>query len=800
MNINIKTTCLHRIQAAIILLLATLSYTHAQSFTVTGRVTDAMTREPVEFASVILSDNTRLGNSTDSTGFFTISNIPAGVHTFMVAFMGYETEVTPEYMVSAETPFIEIELVRSYSEITGSSVRPTKQIPGVGTSVEAQVISSMQIDKSPGANRDVSRIVRSYPGVSFSPVGYRNDLIVRGGGPSENRFFIDGIEIPNINHFATQGASGGPVSILNADLIREMSFYTGDFPLNRAGGLSSVLDFSLKNGDPLKQSFKATLGASEVAFSGSGHFSPKTTYLFSVRQSYLQLLFKLLGLPFLPNYIDAQVKINHRFTERDELTFLALGGFDNMKLNTEEDSEENRYLLSYLPKITQNTFTTGLAWKHYAINNVTSVSLSHSFLDNRNLKYRANDESSNDNLTLDLKSVEQKSSLKAENRITAGKWKIMTGIEAGYQYYSDDTFRKLLLETPVILDYETSLGFFTWGMFAGAGYRSADAKFSASAGVRFDGNSYSSAMARFWEQVSPRMSLSYMFNEMWAISASSGFHHQLPPLLSLAFKNSAGEFVNDGLGYMNVFQNSAGVDWKWKDLVKLSVKGFFKLYGDMPVSLADNIPLACKGADYGTVGNEALVSTGSGMSYGMEFMGALTLMGKLDLTAALTLYRSKYRSSAADELIPSVWDNRFVLNASGTYNLPLNWSIGAKVSAVGGAPYTPYDENLSSLVSAWDISGRPYLDYSRYNTLRTKAYAQLDLRVDKMFFFKKWTLGAYLDLQNVTFSKFSQADAIVSTGKILNPDAPLSEQRYEMKTIPQISGTIIPTLGVTVMF
>ena len=157
--------------------------------------------------------------------------------------------------------------------------------------VSLQIIGLGEIEKSPGGNRDISRIVRSYPGVSFSPIGYRNDLIVRGGSPSENRFYMDGIEIPNINHFATQGASGGPVSILNADLIREVQFYTGAFPVNKAGALSSVMDIRLRDGDVADNSFKATLGASEVSFSGSGHFSDKTTYLFSVRQSYLQLLF-----------------------------------------------------------------------------------------------------------------------------------------------------------------------------------------------------------------------------------------------------------------------------------------------------------------------------------------------------------------------------------------------------------------------------------------------------------------------------------------------------------------------------
>ena len=177
---------------------------------------------------------------------------------------------------------------------------------------------------------------------------------------------MDGIEIPNINHFATQGATGGPVSIVNADLIREISFYTGAFPADRSGALSSVLDFRLRDGNPEKQTFKATLGASEVGLSGSGHIGGKTSYLFSLRQSYLQLLFKMIGLPFLPNYIDGQFKVKTRFSERDELTVLGLAGFDNMKLNLDEEGEDAEYLLSYLPRIRQETFTVGTSWRHYA--------------------------------------------------------------------------------------------------------------------------------------------------------------------------------------------------------------------------------------------------------------------------------------------------------------------------------------------------------------------------------------------------------------------------------------------------
>lgn len=341
-------------------------------------------------------------------GNFVIEKVKPGICQLSVSYLGYKSVVTPDYIISATTPFIEIEMDEDSNTLEGVVVRPNRFNKTIESPVSMKVIGLREIENSPGANRDISRIVRSYPGVSFSPIGYRNDLIVRGGGPSENRFYMDGIEIPNINHFATQGATGGPVSIVNADLIREIKFYTGAFPANRSGALSSVLDFSLQDGNPDKQTFKATVGASELSLSGSGHLGKKTTYLFSVRQSYLQFLFDVLGLPFLPNYIDAQVKVKTRFSDTDELTFLALTGIDKMKLNTDEDSESAQYILSYLPTIEQETFTIGTTYRHYAGKHVQTFTLSHNYLNNKNIKYRNNDESSEDNLTLRLRSLEQK--------------------------------------------------------------------------------------------------------------------------------------------------------------------------------------------------------------------------------------------------------------------------------------------------------------------------------------------------------------------------------------------------------
>ena len=679
-----KRICL----SCLLLLLAVPCAVRAQQtsgYPVSGRVIDRLTRQPVAYASVVVQGEEQRGASTDSTGRFVIERVRPGIQRFVASSVGYKGYVSPEFLVSAATPFVEIELEEDATQVEAVTVRPSPFRATVESPVGLNVIGVREIEKSPGSNRDISRIVRSYPGVAFSPVGYRNDLIVRGGGPSENKFFMDGIEIPNINHFATQGATGGPVSIVNADLIREINFYTGAFPADRAGALSSVLDFKLRDGNAERQTFKATLGASDAGISGSGHIGDRTTYLFSLRQSYLQLLFKMLGLPFLPNYIDGQVKVKTRFSERDELTFLALAGIDNMKLNVDEKGEDAEYLLSYLPRIQQETFTVGASWQHYAGKHVQTVTLSHNYLNNRNLKYRGNDDSSEENLTLRLRSVEQKSTLRAENRSYLGQWTLREGAELNYSDYTNRTFQRLYTDGARTADYRTDLGIFGWGLFVGADYTSVNKRFTASAGVRADACDYSSRMSRPWHQLSPRASLSYVLGGGWKISGSAGLYYQLPPYTALGYLD-AGQYVNRDLRYLRVGAMSAGVSWHLRDRLVLSLENFYKGYDDVPLSLADGIPLSCKGNDYGVVGNEALVSSAEGRAYGVEAMARWQIPGRVNIVGSVTLYRSEYRSDGSSPWIASAWDNRFVVNVSGTYDLPRNWSIGAKLSAVGGPP------------------------------------------------------------------------------------------------------------------
>lgn len=787
--------CIRRI-SFFILLCCLCWNVFAAEYQIKGVVIDKSTRQPLEFVNVLVV-GLGIGASTDANGNFLITQVPPGIYRLQASFLGYKTELTPEYRVNHVTPYVQIELEEENASLNEVVVTasPFQKVPE--SPVSLRVIGLQEIEKAPGANRDISKVVQNYPGVAFSPIGYRNDLIVRGGGPSENRFYLDGVEIPNINHFSTQGASGGPVGLIDADLIRSVKFYSGAFPADKGNALSSVLDFSLRDGDMERNSLKATLGASEVSLSSNGHIGNKTSYLVSVRQSYLQALFKILGLPFLPAYTDASFKIKTRFDSHNELTLLGLGGIDRMKLNLGIEGEDAEYMLSYLPEINQETYTVGSVYRHYSQRHVQSIVLSQSYLNNRNVKYRDNDESSEENLTLRLGSIEQETKLRMENTSSWSVWKVKAGFDLNYSHYKSNEYRKVFANALREYDYHTDLSLWRWGMFASVDYAAPDKSFTASMGVRTDGNNYSDKMKELWRQLSPRLSVSYRLVEGLTLSGHVGLYYQLPSYTALGFKGEEGEYVNRHLDYISVSQESLGLSWIPNENMELSVEGFYKLYGHMPFSLSDQIPLSCKGNDYGTIGNEPLSSEAKGRSYGVELMFKWLLTQKLNLSSSLTIFKSEFKDGEQGSYVPSAWDNRFILNMSGTYNFPKHWSLGAKVSCIGGSPYTPYDVEKSSLVEAWNVQGRAYYDYSRYNQERLPVFGQLDVRVDKTFYLKKCMLGFYLDIQNITASKLRQPDALMSTGQIENPSAPLSEQRYVMKSIRQESGTLLPTLGIT---
>jgi outer membrane receptor for ferrienterochelin and colicin len=775
----------------------------AQEASLRGKVVDAVNNEPLPFVNVLVSGTTT-GTTTDLDGNFLLTGLQPGFVRIEASFVGYKKTISSEIEISAaNTSFIEIQLEQQKEQIeevtvTASPFRKTEESP-----VSLRSIGIGEIEKSPGANRDISKVIQSFPGVQSTPA-FRNDIIIRGGGPSESRFYLDGVEVPFINHFATQGASGGPVGILNADFLREVNYYSGAFPANRGNALSGVLEFYQIDGNNDKLKFQGTLGASEVAATLDGPLGEKTTFVFSARRSYLQFLFSVLELPFLPNFTDTQFKIRTRFDQKNELTVIGLGAFDVSKLNLdiEEPDEQQKYILSQLPENDQWNYTIGGIYKHFRENSYQTLVLSRSHLNNGAHKYFENDDSSEDNKILDYSSEEIENKIRIENTVRMNSFKLNFGANLDFVTYTNTTRQKRFYGSEVVnVNYDAKLNLAKYGFFAQVSKNIFAERMALSFGIRADANNYSASMSNLLEQFSPRFSASYSLTDKWSLNFNTGKYYQLPSYTTLGFKEND-VFVNreNNLKYISVNHYIAGLEFRPKTTVQFSLEGFWKGYSGYPFSVNDKISLANKGADFGVVGDEEVTSTSDGRAYGAEFQTRINSTQGFNFNMSYTLVRSEFQD-ASGKYIASSWDSKHLLVLTTTKDLKKNWRVGGRWRFVGGLPYTPYDMETSSLVEAWNLTGGPYHDYSRLNAERFSAFHQLDIRVDKSFYLNKITAKFYLDVQNLYNFQAEQQDIVVraedANGNYLVTD---NGTRYILETIKNTTGTLLPTIGIILEF
>ena len=227
-----------------------------QSGTLKGRVAEKINNKPIPFANIFIPELS-VGVSSDFEGNYSIENIKPGIYNINFSFIGFETYTASEIIVNSNKPtIINAKLTESSTSLEEVEIKASPFGKSEESPVSKRNISATEIFRNPGGNRDISKVIQSLPGVA-STVSFRNDIIIRGGAPNENRFYLDGIEVPNINHFATQGSSGGPVGMINVNFIREVDLYSGAFPANRGNSLSSVMEFKQVDGnsDRLASSF-----------------------------------------------------------------------------------------------------------------------------------------------------------------------------------------------------------------------------------------------------------------------------------------------------------------------------------------------------------------------------------------------------------------------------------------------------------------------------------------------------------------------------------------------------------------
>jgi hypothetical protein len=786
----------------LMLTVAVASGVAAQNGILRGRVYNAINNEPLAFATVKVQLQA-FGAYTDSLGRFEISGMPPGLYNLEVTYTGFAAQTISELQVTNSKP-VELEIgMREDGAtldtvlITSSPFNKTDESP-----VSMRTIGVNEVARSPGGNRDISRVIQSLPGVAGT-VAFRNDIIIRGGSPNENRFFIDGIEVPNINHFSTQGASGGPVGLINVNFIREVDFFTSAFPSNRGNALSSVMDIKQKTGREDRLGFNATVGSSDLGLTVEGPILKKTTFIASARRSYLGWLFKTLALPFLPNYNDFQFKTRTKINDKNELTVIGLGAIDNFALNLEADStDQQKYILGYLPVNTQWSYTVGANYKHFFENSYLTVVASRNMLNNSNVKYQDNDESNAAGKILDYTSQEIENKLRIEHNVRRGGFKLVYGGIYEYARYLNDTYNRI--STPQGLDtvsYQTAIDIHKYGAFGNLSRNFVQDRLIMALGLRLDGSSYAPAMANPLDQLSPRFSLSYIIKPRFSFNFNTGIYYQLPAYTAMGFRDGTGQLVNreNGLTYIRSKHLVGGLEYNTKFNTRFTVEGFFKRYNNYPFLVNEQISLANLGGDFGVVGNAPITSTSEGRTYGVEMMAQQKLYKGFFGILSLTYVRSEFTDSSG-LFKPSSWDNRVIVTSVLGKKFKRNWEIGLRWRLYGGTPYTPYDIDRSSTVSVWNITGQGIPDYTQLNTQRLAPSHSMDFRVDKKWFFQKWSLNLYLDIQNA-YNYQSKGVPFLDVVRdanglpVLDPNNP---GHYQMRQIENTLGTLLPSLGVVI--
>ncbi|MDG2344085.1 MAG: TonB-dependent receptor [Flavobacteriales bacterium] len=792
------------------ILILTTTIIFSQSGVIKGSVVDAINNEAIPFANVFIENN-KTGVSSDIDGNYIIENLKPGLYNITCSFVGYKPKSFSEIIVSSNKPTsLIIKLIESSTkleevEITASPFQKTEESP-----VSKRNISATEIYRNPGGNRDISKVIQSLPGVA-STVSFRNDIIIRGGAPNENRFYLDGIEVPNINHFATQGSSGGPVGMINVNFIREVDLYSGAFPANRGNTLSSVLEFKQVDGNPDRLATTFTLGSSDIGMTFDGPIGKNTTFVMSARRSYLQFLFKLIGLPFLPTYNDFQFKTKTKIDDKNQFTVIGLGAIDDFILNTSINDnitdpdaiERNDYILGYLPVTTQWNYTIGTNWTHFKENSFQNFIFSRNHLNNRSVKYNNNIESP-ENLRQDYLSEEIENKFRFENTIRKNGWKINYGLGVEYVTYTNSTFQKIEFQGDTsTIDFESKLELLKTSLFGQISKKFLNEKLIGSFGLRTDQNSYSKEMSNPIDQLSPRFSIAYAMNDKLSLNFNIGKYFQLPAYTVMGFKDMNGELINkeNNLSYINNKHIVGGVEFNPEKYSKITVEGFYKKYDNYPFLLRDSISLANLGGDFGVIGNEAVSSNSSGRSYGLEFLAQRKLSKSFYGILAYTWVRSEFIDKN-DNYKPSAWDNGHIISLTGGLKLKNDWEIGMKFRFAGGSPYTPYDYATSSLTQVWDVNSFGVFDYNNLNNERLKSNHGLDIRIDKKWFWKKMALNLYMDIQNLYNFQSETPSSLIAVrdnqGNILiDPNDP---SRYQLKYINNVAGTVLPSIGLQFEF
>ncbi|MBN1273839.1 MAG: TonB-dependent receptor [Candidatus Aminicenantes bacterium] len=700
--------------------------------TLMGTVLDIEVKKPLDGAKVNVLDTTFF-SLTDKEGHFSIEKMPVGSYILEVSKAGYiEVYKTDVIVKSRRITFIRIELSPGsglYKEITVSS--------GYFSSPEEQSVSEVgfsneEIRRAAGAGGDVSRIISGLPSIAQSN-DMVNGLVVRGGSPCENSFYIDNIEVPNINHYPQMASSTGAIGLLNVDFIRDVRFYAGGFSPVYGDSLSSVMDISFREGNSKEFDFQFDLSMMGLGIIAEGPLGRNNgSFLFSARRSYIDLLIRFMGSGVPVTWSDFQVKVVCSPSRNSRLTILGLGGIDDSGSQKEDAVKDGE---SHYGGLDTTEYTVGMNWfQMWGDRGYSNTSLSRSYSKALGdafdtLTGEQAWENSGRESVYCLRNVNHFNLSKSQRLQFGGEAKFLSG---DYESFQGGYIDPWGVENPSMVSEgkitSAKYGLYanhSWNLFSG---------WTLNSGFRADYFEFNKSLT-----LSPRFSLSVRLDRDTVLTGSAGLFSQSLPMVLLYQKNVFKDLQNPTAVHIVL-----GLSRMLSQNTRLTIEVYDKEYSRLPMN--PDSPLIFifdELVDRGYVtDNDTLASTGKARAYGIEFLLQKRLADKLYGLVSASCFRTCYRDGNG------VWrdrkaNNRFLLTIEGGYKFNRNWECGLKWHFAGGAPYTPFDLNLSR-----DLNSG-ILDTDRINSERLRDYHSLNIRLDRRFYFQHSNLTIYISVWNL---------------------------------------------------
>ncbi|MCX7736732.1 MAG: TonB-dependent receptor [Candidatus Kapabacteria bacterium] len=715
--------------------------------TIKGKVVNKVTKVPIIGATVSLV-GTKYGSYTAKDGSFRLDKVQVGRYTLRTTAVGFEPMQYNIVLNSGSELVVNIELIESFVQTDTIVVTAAKD--RFAPNNEAALVSATMFtiddaQRFAGSRMDVSRMAQNYAGV-LGADDRRNDIIIRGGSPTELLWRLDGLDIPNPNHFATQGATGGPVSALNANLLDNSDFFTGAFPAEYVGKMSGVFDIKLKKGNNEKYEFLGEFGFNGFELGAQGPLPiEKSSFIANFRYSFLDLLDKIVDFGFagIPRYWDFTSKFDIPINNKNNLSITAfLGTSDINILNSKLDTV---YTGDFDIKNGTDIASLGINWYHnYSDKIFGEMILGYVYGRYRNVLDSITTDENNKVLGFDKwfngNSSEGYYTLKYNINYSPNRQNYFSaGIETRSPFYRLREERFTIRgfgNIPWNLDKTGNslhlLSFLNWNWRISENITLN----TGIAGQYFDLSKKST--------IEPRLGFSYKINDVSSINLGFGLHRQILPLLTYFYSDE-----NKNLDFMQSIHYVAGYSYNLASDAIIKIEGYYKDISKAPIKKyeKDSWSFLNSGVNFGLIGgqDETYISEGTGRAYGAELSLIKNFANGYYLMTTASYVRQQYKGS--DGILRfGAFDNQYILNVLGGYEIILSPSfsieISGKYTIAGGAPYTPIDIEQSILTKE-----TRYIDSLAY-TLRNEPYSRLDFRIDFRNNFKGLALISYLSIEN----------------------------------------------------